>query len=60
MVYLNIKNIGIGSAIQLRMKIENFSYIHLPIDYLKHGDELHIMLNFNNPDQSYKTDIIFE
>lgn len=60
MAYLNIKNIGIGPAIHLRMKIENFSYMHLPIDYLKTGDELYVILNFNNPDRSYKTDIIFE
>lgn len=58
--FLNIKNIGIGPAIHLRMKIENFTEVYLPIDYLKPGDEMHIILNFNNPDQSYQTDILFE
>ena len=60
MAYLSIKNIGIGPAIHLKMKIENFSYVHLPIDYLKPDEELYVILNFNNPDQSYKTDIVFE
>ncbi|MBP3594531.1 MAG: hypothetical protein J6J44_08385 [Lachnospiraceae bacterium] len=58
--YLHIKNIGIGPAIHLRMKIENFSSVFLPIDYLRPNDEMYVILNFNNPDQSYKTDIIFE
>lgn len=58
--YLHIKNIGIGPAIHLRMKIENFSFVFLPIDYLRPDDEMYVILNFNNPDQSYKTDIIFE
>lgn len=57
---LHIKNIGIGPAIHLRMKIENFSEVYLPIDYLRPGDEMYVILNFNNPDQSCKTDIIFE
>lgn len=58
--YLHIKNIGIGPAIHLRMKIENFTEVYLPIDYLKPGDEMHIILNFNNPNQSCQTDILFE
>lgn len=58
--YLHIKNIGIGPAIYLKMKIENFSYVYLPIDYLRPNDELYLILNFNNPDRSCKTDIIFE
>lgn len=58
--YLHIKNIGVGPAIHLRMKIENFSEVYLPIDYLKPEDEMHIILNFNNPNQSCQTDIIFE
>lgn len=58
--YLHIKNIGIGPAIHLRMKIENFTDVYLPIDYLKPGDEMHIILNFNNPNQSCQTDILFE
>lgn len=58
--YLHMKNIGIGPAIHLEMKIENFSHVYLPIDYLRPDDELYIILNFNNPNQSYKTDIIFE
>lgn len=58
--YLHIKNIGIGPAIYLKMKIENFSYVFLPIDYLRPDDELYLILNFNNPDESCKTDIIFE
>jgi len=58
--YLRIKNIGIGPVIHLKMKIENFSSVYLPIDYLRPDDEIYIILNFNNPDQSYKTDIIFE
>lgn len=60
MAYLRIKNIGIGPAIHLKMKIENFSSVYLPIDYLRPEDEIYVILNFNNPDQSYKTDIIFE
>lgn len=60
MAYLHIKNIGIGPAIHIRMKIENFSSVFLPIDYLRPDDEMYVILNFNNPDQSYKTDIIFE
>lgn len=58
--YLHIKNIGIGPAIYLKMKIENFSCVFLPIDYLRPNDELYLILNFNNPDRSCKTDIIFE
>ena len=58
--YLHIKNIGIGPAIYLKMKIENFSYVFLPNDYLRPNDELYLILNFNNPDRSCKTDIIFE
>lgn len=58
--YLHIKNIGIGPAIHLRMKIENFTEVYLPIDYLRPGDEMHIILNFNNPNQSCQTDILFE
>ena len=57
---LHIKNIGIGPAIHLIMKIDNFSEVHLPIDYLRTEDEMYVILNFNNPDQSYKTDITFE
>ncbi|MBE5852224.1 MAG: hypothetical protein E7299_04630 [Lachnospiraceae bacterium] len=60
MAYLRIENIGIGPAIHLKMKIENFSSVYLPIDYLRPDDEIYVILNFNNPDQSYKTDIIFE
>lgn len=58
--YLHIKNIGIGSALSLKMKIENFSSVFLPIDYLRPDDELYLILNFNNPDRSCQTDIIFE
>lgn len=58
--YLHIKNIGIGPAIHLKMKIENFSHVFLPIDYLKPDDELYLILNFDNPNRSCRTDIIFE
>ncbi|MBD5505233.1 MAG: hypothetical protein HDR09_16250 [Lachnospiraceae bacterium] len=58
--YLHIKNMGIGPAIYLKMKIENFSCVFLPIDYLRPNDELYLIMNFNNPDKSCKTDIIFE
>lgn len=58
--YLHIKNIGIGPAIHLKMKIENFSSVYLPIDYLKPDDEIYVILNFGNPKQSFQTDIIIE
>ena len=58
--YLHIKNIGIGPAIHLKMEVENFSSIFLPIDYLRTNDEMNLILNFNNPNQSCKTDIVFE
>lgn len=58
--YLHIKNIGIGPALSLKMKIENFSSVFLPIDYLRADDEFYLILNFNNPDRSCQTDIIFE
>lgn len=58
--YLHIKNIGIGPAMHLKMKIENFSFVLLPIDYLRPNDEIYLILNFNNPDRSFQTDIIFE
>lgn len=58
--YLHIKNIGIGPAIHLKMEVENFSYVLLPIDYLRPDDELYLILNFNNPNRSYRTDITFE
>lgn len=56
--YLHIKNIGIGPAIHLKLKIENFSNVYLPIDYLRPDEELDLILNFNNPDNSYRTDIV--
>lgn len=58
--YLHIKNVGIGPAIYLNMEIENFSNVYLPIDYLRPNEDLHLILNFNNPDDSYQTNIIFE
>lgn len=58
--YLHIKNIGIGPAIHLKMKIENFSTVHLPVDYLRPNEEMYLVLNFNNPDESCQTDISFE
>ncbi len=58
--YLHIKNIGIGPAIYLKMTIENFSTIYLPVDYLRPDEEIYLILNFNNPDDSYRTDICFE
>ena len=58
--YLRIKNVGIGPAIHLNMEIKNFSNVYLPIDYLRPNEDLRLILNFNNPDDSYQTDIIFE
>lgn len=58
--YLSIKNIGLGPALKLNFKIENFSSVYLKQDFLSTQEEIHIILNFNNPDTSCHTSIIIE
>lgn len=58
--YLHLKNIGLGSAKNLRIYIDNFSSIFLDKDYLLPNESMYLILNFNNPDNSIGTNLVFE
>lgn len=58
--YLHIKNIGLGPAKRICIKINNFSFLYLKKDYLLPNETMHILLNFNNPDKSQDASIYIE
>ena len=58
--YLHLKNIGLGPAKKIQIKIDNFSSLFLDKDYLQPNETMDIVLNFSNPDKSQKAGLTIE